>query len=287
VTTTEGTSEVLVGLRPGRARRSRRVFVALVGRDLTVLGHNLKQFLPGTIVQPLLLVFVFTYVFPRIGLGIGAGTGASSIEVGAGRFSTLFVPGLVAQSIIFVGVFSVGLNLVRELDSAELDDMVLAPAPVAVVAYAKVAAGAVQALAAATMVFPVAALVPSTPVDLSPDWLVLATVLPLSCVASAALGLTLGTLFRARSANWLVSMVAVPLSFLGATFYSWGMLEPIPWLKYAILVNPLVYVSEGLRGGLSGDTPHMSLAAVYLALVAATAVFTRLGVRGFRRRVLS
>ena len=42
-------------------------------RDAYVLAHNLKEFLPRTILQPFLLVFVFTYVLPKIGLGIGGG----------------------------------------------------------------------------------------------------------------------------------------------------------------------------------------------------------------------
>lgn len=48
-----------------------------------------------------------------------------------------------------------------------------------------------------------------------------------------------------------------------------------------ILVNPLVYLSGEFRGGLLGDTLHMSLTVVYLALAPATGLFPRLGVRGF------
>ena len=51
-------------------------FGALLLRDLTVLRKNLKEFIPRTVLQPLLLVFVFTYVFPKIGQGVG-GSGAA------------------------------------------------------------------------------------------------------------------------------------------------------------------------------------------------------------------
>ena len=44
-------------------------------RDAYVLAHNLKEFLPRTLIQPFLLVFVFTYVLPKIGLGIGGSSG--------------------------------------------------------------------------------------------------------------------------------------------------------------------------------------------------------------------
>ena len=48
-------------------------FRALLARDLYVLRHSLNEFIPRTVLQPLLLVFVFTYVFPKIGQGIGGG----------------------------------------------------------------------------------------------------------------------------------------------------------------------------------------------------------------------
>jgi NitT/TauT family transport system permease protein len=57
-------------------------------------------------------------------------------------------------------------------------------------------------------------------------------------------------------------------------------------LEARVLANPLVYVTEGLRGGLT-TTQHMHLYIVYPVLVGFVAVFLLLGVRGFRRRVLS
>src|SRR5260370_40956965 len=55
------------------AKASKSAFVALLCRDLAVLKKNLKEFIPRTIIQPFLLVFVFLYVFPKIGQGIGGG----------------------------------------------------------------------------------------------------------------------------------------------------------------------------------------------------------------------
>lgn len=265
-----------------RSRRSATwaALWALVVRDLTVLDKNLERFIPGALMQPLLLVFVFTYLFPRIGQGIGG-------DDGAARFSTLLLPGIVAHSIIFVGIFTVGMNLITELEAEELEDRVMAPAPTATVALAKIVAGALQALIAGLVVFPVAAFLPATPVYLQPDWPVLLTVLPLACITSASLGLALGVLFEPRSAPWLFSVVALPLSFLGAIFYTWHSLEPIPFLQYALLANPLVYMSEGLRGATVTGMGHLPLAVVYPALLGFIVLFSVLGVRGFRGRVLS
>ncbi len=52
-------------------------FWALLVRDLTVTRKNLREVVPRTLLQPLLLMFVFTYVFPKIGQGVG-GTSADA-----------------------------------------------------------------------------------------------------------------------------------------------------------------------------------------------------------------
>lgn len=81
-------------------------------------------------------------------------------------------------------------------------------------------------------------------------------------------------------------MVALPLAFFGAVFYTWESLDPVPVIQYAVLVNPLVYMSEGLRAATVAGIPHMSLVPVYAVLVGFTTLFTLVGVRGFRGRVL-
>ena len=262
-----------------QARATLTALRALVARDLTVLDKNLVRFVPSATMQPLLLFFVFTYLFPTVGQTVGGDDAGQ-------RFSTLLLPGIVAQSILFVGIFSVGMNLIMEIEADELEDRVLAPAPMYTVAFAKVIAGALQALVAALIVFPVAAFMPDTGIRMSTDWPVLLTMLPLACLTSASLGLLLGVIFEPRSGPWLFSVVALPLAFFGAVFYTWDALDPAPLIQHAVLVNPLVYMSEGLRAGTVDGIPHMSLLAVYGALLGFTALFTAVGVRGFRRRIV-
>lgn len=279
-------SEVDVALPATRARprppwsATWAALRALVVRDLTVLDSNLSRFVPSAVVQPLLLVFTFTYLFPAIGQEVGG-------QEGAARFSTLLLPGIVAHSIIFVGIFTIGMNLISELEADVLEDRVLAPAPIATVAVAKIVGGALQALVAGLLVFPIAAFLPATPIFLDADFPVLLSVVALACVASAALGLALGVLFEPRSGPWVFSIVALPLSFLGAIFFTWESLAPVPVLRWAVLANPLVYMSEGLRAATVTGVPHLPLPAVYGALAGFTALFTAVGVRGFRQRVLT
>jgi len=288
VTTT--TAETALSLDRGSrtaVESSVSAFRALLRRDMRVLHKNLfKEFLPRTLIQPFLLVFVFTFVFPKIGQGIG-GHGATPAA-----FATLLIAGVVGISILFQGIQSVALPMVQEFGyTKEIEDRVMAPLPVPLVALAKVASGAVQGLIAAAIVFPIAAVVPASPVNLQVNWPVLITLAPLACITSAALGLTFGTVFEPRTVPIMFGVVVIPLTFLGAVYYSWVALTPIKvfgvsWLKILVLFNPLIYMNEGFRAALT-NAPHMSLFAVYGALLAFAAFFLYTGVKGFKKRVLS
>jgi ABC-2 type transport system permease protein len=276
--------------RRSAAASSRDAFKALLLRDLTVLRKNLAQFIPRTILQPLLLVFVFTYVFPTIGTGVGSGGGAS----GESSFATILVAGVVGLSIMFQGIQAVALPMVQEFGyTKEIEDRVLAPLPVSLVALEKVAFGAVQGLIAALIVFPIAAVVhaPQITIDLHVTWWILVTMIPLACVCCSALGLSFGTFFQPRTVPLLFGIVVLPITFLGGTYYSWTKLAPVQvhgfsWLQTVVLVNPLIYINEGFRAALTSEQ-HMPLYVVYPVLLAFTAFFVWNGVRGFKKRVIS
>ncbi|MEP6625829.1 MAG: ABC transporter permease [Acidimicrobiia bacterium] len=264
------------------ARRSTRTaFRALFLRDLTVLRKSLKEFLPRTLLQPFLLVFVFTYVFPKIGQGVG-GSGAAAAE-----FSTRLVAGVIGLSIMFQGIQSVALPMVQEFGyTREIEDRVLAPMPVNLVALEKVTAGALYGAVSAILVFPIAKYVPATPVHLAIDWAVLLTLTPLCCFMCGALGLAFGTRFEPRTVPMLFGIIVLPLTMLGCIYYPWQSLHTVPWLQKLILVNPLVYMCEGFRAALTAG-PHMSLWAIYPAVIGFSVLFIAVGLAGFRKRVLA
>lgn len=265
-------------------RSARTAFGALLLRDVVVLRKSLKQFIPRTLIQPFLLVFVFSYVFPKIGNGPTGEAGSV--------FATTLVAGVLGLSIMFQGIQAVALPLVQEFGyTREIEDRVLAPLPVGMVAFEKVVSGAIQGLIAALIVFPIGAVVPAEDVHLNIDWPVLLTLAPLSAIACSSLGLFFGTKFDPRTVPMLFGIIVIPLTFLGCTYYAWTTLTPIKiggfsWLKTLVLVNPLVYVSEGFRAAVTTND-HMPLVVVYLALIAFSALFLWQGVKGFKRRVLS
>ncbi len=269
----------LAELRPPRAAAV-TAFIALLRRDLHVVRKTLKVFLVRTVMQPVLTVFVFAYVFPKIGQGVGGGRGAE-------EFSTLLVPGVIATACIFQGIQAVALPLVQEFGyTLEIEDRVLAPLPVWAVAFEKLVSGALQGLVAGLVVFPLAKYVPATPVQLSFDWPLLLVVAPLAALLGASLGLAIGTRVAPSQVPLVFSVIVLPVVFLGATYYPWSRLEAIPLLKWGVLVNPLVYMSEGFRAALTEGIPHMPLPGVLAGLIACTGGLLVLGTRGFRRRVI-
>lgn len=267
---------------------SRTALAALLLRDLVVLRKTAKEFVVRTLIQPFLLVFVFLYVFPKIGQGVGGGSAQ------AAGFATVLVPGVVGISIMFQGIQAVALTLATEFGyTREIEDRVQAPCPVWLVAMAKVAAGAIQGLIAALIVFPIAAVVHAKGVEahLSVHWWVVLTIIPLACVAMTSLGLLLGCSFEPRNIGLMFGFVVLPVTFLGGTYYQWTRLAPVKiggfhWLQTLVLVNPLIYVAEGLRAGLT-HASHMHLYIVYPVLIGFCALFLGIGIRRFKARVLS
>jgi ABC-2 type transport system permease protein len=83
----------------------------------------------------------------------------------------------------------------------------------------------------------------------------------------------------------------LPMTFLGGTYYTWTTLRGVQvggfhWLQILVLLNPLIYVTEGFRAALT-SAPHMHLYVIYPVLLAITAFLLWQGIAGFRRRVLA
>jgi ABC-2 type transport system permease protein len=280
-----------IELRPPRSAfgASRVTLAALLLRDFVVLKKNLGEFVIRTLIQPFLLCFVFLFIFPKIGQGIG-GHGAAA-ESG---FATVLVPGVVGLSIMFQGVQSIALTMAQEFGfTREIEDRVQAPCPIWLVAVEKVLSGTVQGLISAAIVLPIASVVHAAGAEanISLHWWIILTLVPLSCVAMGSLGLVLGTSFEARNIGLMFGFVILPITFLGGTYYQWTRLNPVKlggwhWLQTIVLINPLIYMNEGMRAAFT-QASHMHLYIIYPVLVGFCALFLSIGLRNFRRKVLS
>ena len=153
--------------------------------------------------------------------------------------------------------------------------------------------GAAQGVLSAAIVLPIASVVHASGVraTVSLHWAIILTLVPIATVAMAGLGLVLGTSFEPRNIGLMFGFIILPVTFLGCTYYPWTRLAPVKiggfhWLQTVVLVNPLVYVNEGMRSAFT-DSSHMHLYVIYPVVIGFSAVFLAIGLRNFRRRVLS
>jgi ABC-2 type transport system permease protein len=273
----------------GRRGTYSRAFFGLMLRDLFVLRREIGPFIIRVGMNPLLFLFVFTYVMPHMSGGAALNPTASMAAAGGGSFGTVLLPGLMAVAIMFSGIAAVALPLAQEFGiTREIDDRVMCPLPIGAVAIEKIVFSALQSIVAAALVFPLAYYVPSTPVAAHvSSWPFLIAVLILASLLSGALGLTIGTSVQPKQIGLVFGVVVVPITFLGCVYYPWAALGHLRWLQIGVLVNPIVYISEGLRAALTPTMGHMPDAGILAALVFFLALLTWLGIRGFRRRVVS
>jgi len=265
-----------------------KTFGAMMAREFRVLGRNAVSTFIRSVMQPLLFVFVFAYVFPKIGGGIMVGGGAAR---GGVNFATVLVPGLMGSMFLMQGMFGTTMPLVMEFSwQRTIEDRALAPVPIRVLGIQKICAGAIQAFIGALVVLPVTYFVHAAgqgPHIHVSNWLVFVLVMIGASTLTASMGLLLGTAMDPRKMQMVFAVVLMPMTMLGCVYYPWSALHAIRWLQILVLLNPMVYMSEGLRAALTPSTGYMPIWAVMLALFGGTLVFGYLGLRTFRNRVIN
>lgn len=252
------------------------VFFSMLHRDVRVARRELPFFLLRTTMQPLLLMVVFGYLLPKMGM------------VADGYKATL-LPGVVSLSLALSAVQSVSLPMVAQFGvSREIEDRLLAPIPSHLVALELVTAGTLQGLFAGLFVLPVGRLIMGTIPGLGfANAAQVLSVMLLGAATFSALGLLIGCAINPQQIGLMFSSIIGPMIFFGCMYYPWKGLDGVPVLKYAVLVNPLVYVAEGMRATLTPAVPHMDLTVVSVALLALLLFFWWLGLGAFMKRAVT
>jgi len=169
----------------------------------------------------------------------------------------------------------------------EIEDRLLAPIEIEWVAVEKIAGGMIQALVAGLVVLPAAWLTMGHVVEIVfAHPFQFAVICLLVALVSSAVGLTLGCSIGQTHIGLMFSLVLAPMIFFGCTYYPWSALAKFPILQKAVLLNPVVYASEGLRSALVPQFPHLSLAAIFGGLIFFNLLFFTLGIRQFRRKAV-
>lgn len=253
-----------------------KAFLALLARDAHVARRNLLPLILQTFLQPLLFVFIFGRVM------VGSGYMPAV-------YKSLLLPGIMAISMIFTGVWAVAMPLIAEFQfTREIEDRLLAPIDISWVAIEKVVFGLIQALIAGLLVIPLAWLIlrPGLELHVANPALFFFMVVLVAGFSSCG-GLALGCSVNQQHIGLMFSMVMTPMIFFGCTYYPYSALKTFPILAKIVLINPLVYASEGLRATLVPAFPHLPMPAILAALVLFDILMLVVGLRQFRGKAVS
>jgi ABC-2 type transport system permease protein len=268
---------------------SATAFWAILRRDVVVTARDFVPFLLQTLLQPLFFLFIFGAVLPKIGLARAG-------------FGSVLLPGIVALTALTAALQGVTLPLVLDLGFArEIDDRLLSPLPVSMVAIEKIIFAAMRGIIAGTVIFPLARWILCTEFQVRTDRIgFLILVLVLTAFVGASLGMMIGTLIKPEQIGLMFALILTPLLFLGCTYYPWSLLSSLKWFQIVTLFNPLTYAAEGMRAAMvppqhlveNGHVITFTLATldtrwVLVALCGSIVLFTLLSMRSFHNRVVS
>jgi ABC-2 type transport system permease protein len=281
---TSGPSTEMVSARSakgsgGRHRRRAnrwRTFFFILWRDIFVTGREMGPFLGQVIVEPFFMLFVFGKVLGEIGF----------TQPG---FQQVLLPGVVALNSFLVALQNTALPLAIDFSwTKEIEDRLLAPIPVSLVAVEKAVFGAMRGLIGSLVMIPIGlALLDdvSWPLSKMPETL---GILSLGGLVGGCVGLTLGTLAPARHISIVFAMTLTPIMFTGATQFPWRSLDGVRWFQILCAFNPLTYITEAMRGLLLAPGPKtpesIPLWICFSAIGAAILIYGFIGIRGFNRR---
>jgi ABC-2 type transport system permease protein len=179
------------------------------------------------------------------------------VMVGSGfmpaTYKSLLLPGIMALSMVGTGIWAVAMPLIGEFQfTREIEDRLLAPMEISWVAIEKVVFGTMQV-----------------------------------ALFSAVGGLALGCSIDQTHIGLMFSLVVAPMIFFGCAYYPWSALNNFPIMQKIVLINPLVYASEGLRGTLVPQFPHLPMAAALAGLVFFDTVLLSFGLHRFHKKAVS
>jgi ABC-2 type transport system permease protein len=250
-------------------------FSALFARDVHVARRNFITTMLQTMLQPLMFIFVFGQVMTRSGMMTE-------------NIKGMLLPGIMAIAMTMTGVQAVAMPLLAEFQfTREIEDL-LAPIRIEWIAIEKIFTGVLQALISGAVVALPARLILGSGLGIHTDHLgVFLIIALLVALFSAAGGLTLGCSVGQTHIGLMFSLVLAPMIMFGCAYYPWSALASFPILQKLVLINPLVYASEGLRGTLVPQYPHMPATVIIVVLGLMDVVLVWAGLHRFRSKAVT
>ena len=236
--------------------------------EVRKLRHDPTELLMRA-VQPALWLVIFGQVFTRVRV----------IPTGDTRYLDFIAPGILAQSALFIAIFS-GMSVIWERDLGIVHKFLVSPTPREALALGKALSGGIRALSQAVIVYALALLL-GVKMNWAPLALlgVLAAVL-LAAASFSAFSLTIAFIVKTRERFMGIGQIlTMPFFFASNAIYPISIMPG--WLQAVAHVNPLTYEVDALRalmlaGGVSANGLGVDFGVLALASVVLVAAAARL-----------
>lgn len=235
-----------------------------------------RRTLMQSVISPVISTSLYFVVF-------GAAIGSRIQEVDGVSYGAFIVPGLIMLSLLTQSISNASFGIYFPKFSGTIYELLSAPVSWIEIVVSYVGAAASKSIMLGLIILATAELfVPLKIVH--PVWMLMFLVL--TSVTFSLIGFIIGIWADGFEKLQVVPLLVVtPLTFLGGSFYSIGMLPPF-WQTVA-LFNPVVYLISGFRWSFYGsaDVPvAVSLGMTLAFLVVALATVVWIFRTGYRLR---
>jgi ABC-2 type transport system permease protein len=263
-----------------RGAQSLAAIVSFIEKTFTIVGLEARKIrhdpsdLLMRAVQPALWLLIFGEVFTHI----------RAIPTGGEGYLDFMTPGILAQSVLFVAIFS-GMAIIWERDLGIIHKFLASPTPRAALVLGKALAAAVRGLAQAVIIYILALIL-----DVHMNWnplallgVVIMVILGAACFSTFSL--VIACLVKTRERFMGIGQVlTMPLFFASNAIYPVAIMPS--WLQVIARSNPLSYEVDALRAlMLAGGTSTTGIVTDFIVVLVATIVLVLLGARLYPRVV--
>ena len=187
-------------------------------------------------VQPVLWLLIFGQVFTRI----------RGIPTNGLPYLDFMAAGILAQSVLFVSIFSGGMSLIWERDLGLAHKFLVSPTPRAAIVLGKGIASGVRCLSQVFVVY-LLSLVLGVQLNFSAiAMLGVLLIVMLGAACFSIFSIIVACLVKSREGfNGMGQLLTMPLFFASNAIYPIEIMPP--WLQFVSRINPLTYQVDALR----------------------------------------
>ncbi|MCF4970728.1 ABC transporter permease [Nostoc sp. CMAA1605] len=187
-------------------------------------------------VQPALWLLIFGQVFNRTRV----------IPTGNLPYLEFITPGILAQSVLFVAIFTGGMTLIWERDLGILQKLLTSPIPRAAMVLGKAIAASIRCFSQVIFIYGLAIFL-GVQLNLHPlAFIKVLLIVFLGAASFCVFSLIIGCLVKTRERfTGIGQLLTMPLFFASNAIYPVSLMPN--WLKFISHINPLTYEVDALR----------------------------------------